>query len=81
MTPQEAKSIARHLGLTLRQVRSGAYRVNFRDGNETLPTTRTISKTPSIPRLRWPVSERFQAITEPTEPEVRPRSSRDDCSS
>jgi L-ribulose-5-phosphate 3-epimerase UlaE len=34
MTLQEAKSIARHLGLTLRQVRSGAYRVNFRDGNE-----------------------------------------------
>ena len=35
MTLQEAKLIARHLGLTLRQVRSGAYRVNFRDGNET----------------------------------------------
>jgi hypothetical protein len=35
MTLQEAKSIARHLGLTLRQVRSGMYRVNFRDGNET----------------------------------------------
>jgi hypothetical protein len=35
MTLQEAKSIARHLGLTLRLVRSGAYRVNFRDGNET----------------------------------------------
>ena len=35
MTLQEAKSIARHLGLTLRQVRSGKYRVNFRDGNET----------------------------------------------
>jgi len=35
MTLQEAKSIARHLGLTLRQVRSGAYRVNFRNGNET----------------------------------------------
>ena len=34
MTLQEAKSIARHLGLTLRQVRSGNYRVNFRDGNE-----------------------------------------------
>ena len=34
-TLQEAKSIARHLGLTLRQVRSGAYRVNFRDGDET----------------------------------------------
>jgi hypothetical protein len=35
MTLQEAKSIARHFGLTLRQVRSGEYRVNFRDGNET----------------------------------------------
>jgi translation initiation factor 2 alpha subunit (eIF-2alpha) len=35
MTLQEAKSIARHLRLTLRQVRSGNYRVNFRDGNET----------------------------------------------
>jgi hypothetical protein len=35
MTLQEAKSIARHLGLTLRRVRSGAYRVNFSDGNET----------------------------------------------
>jgi hypothetical protein len=35
MTLREAKSIARHLGLTLRQVRSGDYRVNFRDGSET----------------------------------------------
>jgi hypothetical protein len=35
MTLQEAKSIARHLGLTLRRVRYGSYRVNFRDGNET----------------------------------------------
>jgi hypothetical protein len=35
MTLQEAKSIARYLGLTLRQVRSGDYRVNFRDGSET----------------------------------------------
>jgi hypothetical protein len=35
MTLQEAKSIARHLGLTLRQVRSGDHRVNFRNGNET----------------------------------------------
>jgi hypothetical protein len=35
MTLQEAKSIARHLGLTLRRVRSGKYRVNFSDGNET----------------------------------------------
>ena len=35
MTLQKAKSIARHLGLTVRQLRSGNYRVNFRDGNET----------------------------------------------
>ena len=35
MTLQEAKAIARHLGLTLRKVRSGDYRVNFRDGDET----------------------------------------------
>ena len=35
MTLQEGKSIARHLGLTLRLLRSGNYRVNFRDGNET----------------------------------------------
>ena len=35
MTLGQAKSIARHLGLTLRKVRSGDYRVNFRDGNET----------------------------------------------
>jgi hypothetical protein len=37
MTLQEAKSIARHLGLTLRKVRSGDYRVKFRDGNEMAP--------------------------------------------
>jgi hypothetical protein len=36
MTLQEAKSIARHLGLTLRKVRSSDYRVNFRDGDETM---------------------------------------------
>jgi len=35
MKLQKAKSIARHLGLTVRQLRSGNYRVNFRDGNET----------------------------------------------
>ena len=35
MTLQKAKSIARHLGLTLRKVGSGDFRVNFRDGNET----------------------------------------------
>jgi L-ribulose-5-phosphate 3-epimerase UlaE len=35
MTLQQAKSIARDLGLTLRELCSGEYRVNFRDGNET----------------------------------------------
>ena len=35
-TLQEAKSIARHLGLTLRKVRSGDYRVSSRDGDETI---------------------------------------------
>ena len=34
MTLQEAKSIVRHLGLTLRKVRSGDYCVKSRDGNE-----------------------------------------------
>jgi len=34
MMLQQAKSIARHLGLTLREVCSGDYRVNFRDGDE-----------------------------------------------
>jgi hypothetical protein len=34
-TLQQAKSIARHFGLTLRKQCSGTYRVNFRDGNET----------------------------------------------
>ena len=35
MTLQEAKSIARHLGLTLRKVRSGDYRLTFQDLSET----------------------------------------------
>ena len=35
MTLQEAKSIARHLGFSLRQARSGDYRMNFRDRNQT----------------------------------------------
>src|SRR5690349_3758855 len=34
MTHHEAKSIARHLGLTLRKVRSGDYRVNFADADD-----------------------------------------------
>jgi len=35
ISPSHDASIARHLGLTLRLLRSGKYRVNFRDGNET----------------------------------------------
>ena len=34
-TLRQAKSIARHFGLTLRKMSFGGYRVNFRDGNET----------------------------------------------
>jgi hypothetical protein len=34
VTHQEAKLIARHLGLTLRKVRSGDYRVNFLDADD-----------------------------------------------
>lgn len=34
MTLQEAKSIARHLGFTLRKVRSGDYRVNLPGGDD-----------------------------------------------
>jgi hypothetical protein len=37
MTLQEAKSIARHCGLILRQLRSGDYRLNSRDGPEIKP--------------------------------------------
>ena len=37
MTLQEAKSIVRHLGLTLRKVRSGDYCVRSREGNEPVP--------------------------------------------
>ena len=37
MTLQEAKSIVRHLGLTLRTVRSGDYCVRSREGNEPTP--------------------------------------------
>ena len=34
MTLQQAKSVARHLRFTLRQLRSGKYRVNYREGEE-----------------------------------------------
>ena len=36
MTLQEAKSIARHLGCTLRKVRSGDYCVKFPAGNNSM---------------------------------------------
>jgi hypothetical protein len=70
MTLQKAKSIARHLGLTLRKVCSGDYRVNFRDGNETTAYYTDKLEDAVNARLRWPVSERFQAIAEPTEPKA-----------
>ena len=35
MTLQQAKSVARHLRFTLRQLRSGKYRVNYGEGDET----------------------------------------------
>jgi hypothetical protein len=67
VTLQEAKSIARHLGLTLRQVRSGAYRVNFRDGNES-----TASYTDNLEDAITTVVEMarardvMQAVTKPS---------------
>ena len=67
------KSIARHLGLTPRQLRSGNYRVNFRDGNETTAYYTDNLEDASMPRLRWPVSEHFQLQS------ARSRSPRDDC--
>jgi len=70
MTLQKAKSIARHLGLTLREVRSGDYRVNFRDGNET-----TAYYTDSLEDAVNTVVEMarkraFSNDCEPTEPEA-----------
>jgi hypothetical protein len=54
MTLQEAKSIARHLGLTLRLLRSGNYRVNFSNGNETTAYyTDDLVETVNT-ALRWP---------------------------
>ena len=60
MTLQEAKSIARHLGLTLRKVRSGDYRVSFRDGNETTAYYTDTLEDAVCTELRWPVSERCE---------------------
>ena len=54
MRLQEAKSIARHLRLTLRQVRSGDYRVNFRDGNEITAYYTDNLEDAVNTELRWP---------------------------
>jgi hypothetical protein len=76
-TLQEAKSIARHLRLTLRKVRSGHYRVNFRDRNETTAYYTDNLEDVVKPRLRWPVSEscelhRLQRDrTDPSSPALR----------
>ena len=70
MTLQEAKSIARHLGLTLRQLRSGKYRVNFRDGNESTAhytdnLDDAVNTAVAMARKRA-----FSNDCEPTEPEA-----------
>jgi len=79
ITLQEAKSIARHLGLTLRQLRSGNYRVNFRDGNET-----TAYDTDNLEDAVNTALElaRKRALSSDYRPDRTPggRSSRDDCS-
>ena len=68
MTLQKAKSIARHLGLTLRTVCSGNYRVNFRDGNESYYTDKfedAVNAVVAMARKRA-----FSNDCEPTEPEA-----------
>jgi hypothetical protein len=62
MTLQEAKSIARRLGLTLRHVRSSDYRVNFREGDESTGYYTDNLEDASIPRLRWPANDPFSFL-------------------
>src|SRR6516164_2784387 len=69
MTLHKAKSIARHLGLTLRQLRSGNHRVNFRDGNETTAYY-TDNLEDAVNTAVEMARKRFQAIVEPTESEA-----------
>jgi hypothetical protein len=80
MTLQKAKSIARHLKLTLRQVRSGEYRVNFRDGNETIaglaearPSLQTIIMRIAAVQSKTPGCARLATKPEPPQGEQRPR--------
>ena len=70
MTLQEAKSIARHLRLTLRQLRSGNYRMNFRDGNETAAYYTDKLEDAVNAAVAMARKRAFQAIAEPTEPEA-----------
>ena len=60
------KSIARHLGLTPRQLRSGNYRVNFRDGNETTAYYTDKLEDAVNVVVAMALSERFQAIAKLT---------------
>jgi hypothetical protein len=75
MTLQEAKSIARHLPLTLRKMRSSDYRVNLRDGNETtayytdnLEDAIIVNERcePAPHRESLAITRRFQVIADPT---------------
>src|SRR5262245_34362304 len=70
MTLQKAKSIARHLGLTLRQLRSGNYRVNFRDGNETTAYYTDKFEDAVNAVVAMARKRAFSNDCEPTEPEA-----------
>ena len=70
MTLPKAKSIARHLGLTLRQLRSGNYRVNFRDGNETTAYYTDKFEDAVNAVVAMARKRAFSNDCEPTEPEL-----------
>ena len=88
MTLRKAKSIARHLRLTLRQVCSGDYRVNFRDGNETtayytdsledaINTAVGMARRRELHHTEWRrnlASPELQVIAEPTKGPSQSRS-------
>jgi hypothetical protein len=80
ITLQEAKSIARHLGLTLRQLRSGNYRVNFRDGNETTAYYTDNLDDAVNTAIEMAHKRAFSSDCRVSENPRRSRSSRDDCS-
>ena len=80
MTLQEAKSIARHLGLTLRKVCSGDYRVNFRDGNETTAYYTTNLEDAVKTLVAMARKRVFSSDCRAGPKPRRSRSPRDDCS-